>query len=192
MSTLQGTTLRLEPLAELHREALRNAAQDDRIWEFGIASGFGSAFNSWFDDAFRGQNVGTRMPYVVVTQANSAVIGSTSFLDPSPIHRRVEIGHTWYHPSEWGSSVNPECKFLLLRHAFESLGLNRVSFNVDQTNLRSQKAVLKLGAVQEGILRQQAITYTGRVRDTVVFSITKDEWPSIRERLQIRLHRPST
>ena len=175
--TLSGTTLRLEPLTELHREPLRFAAQDERIWEFGIASGLGSAFDSWFDDALRGQNVGTRIPFVVVKTCDSKVVGSSSFLDPSPIHRRVEIGHTWYHPSEWGSSVNPECKYLLIGHAFESLGMNRVSFNVDRTNLRSQKAVLKLGAVQEGILRQHAITYTGRVRDTVVFSISKDEWP---------------
>jgi N-acetyltransferase len=192
LSTLHGTTLCLEPLAEGHREPLRNAAQDERIWEFGIVSGFGNAFDSWFDDALRGQNVGTRIPFVVVKAFDSKVVGSTSFLDPSPTYRRVEIGHTWYHPSEWSSPTNPECKLLLLDHAFESMGFNRVSFHVDRTNLRSQKAVLKLGAVQEGILRQHAITYTGRVRDTIVFSILKDEWPTIRDRLHKRLNRPST
>lgn len=190
--TLTGKTVRLEPLMESHREPLRLAAQDERIWEFNVVSGFGEAFDPWFESALRGHKDGSRIPYAVVKESDSSVVGSTSYLDLLQHHRRTEIGHTWYNPSVWATDVNPECKLLLLTHAFESIELNRVSFNVDRINIRSQKAVLKLGAVQEGILRKHAITYTSRIRDTVVFSVIREEWPAVQEMLQKRLSRPST
>jgi RimJ/RimL family protein N-acetyltransferase len=184
---LTGSVVRLEPLAESHREPLRQAAQDERIWEFNLVSGFGTAFDPWFHAALKGQAAGHRIPFVVVRRTDGAVIGSTSFLDYTPAHLRVEIGSTWYVPGVWSSAVNPECKLLLMTHAFEALRLNRVSFHVDAINVRSQRAVLKLGAVKEGILRKHAVVYTGRIRDTVVFSVTNDDWPAVRERLRERL-----
>lgn len=183
-----GSIVRLEPLVEAHREPLRRAAQDERIWEFNLVSGFGPAFDPWFDAALKGQAAGHRIPFVVVRQSGGAVIGSTSYLDYTPAHLRVEIGSTWFVPAVWGTAVNPECKLLLFTHAFDALRMNRVSFHVDAINLRSQRAVLKLGAVKEGILRKHAVVYTGRIRDTVVFSVTVDEWPAIRERLRQRLN----
>jgi RimJ/RimL family protein N-acetyltransferase len=187
MTTLTGQFVRLEPLAEMHREPLRAAARDERIWEFNIVSGFGPAFDGWFDAARSESANGSRIPFTVIRLSDGAVLGSTSFLDPSPLHRRVEIGHTWYHPSAWNSVVNPECKRLLFGHAFDVLDLSRVSFNVDATNLRSRAAVRKLGATEEGVLRRHAVTYTGRVRDTVVHSVLADEWPAVREGLERRL-----
>ncbi len=188
MTPLLGSFVRLEPLAESHREPLRRAAQDERIWEFNLVTGFGWAFDPWFDAALKGQAAGSRIPYVVIRQSDGAVIGSTSYLDYSPAHLRVEIGSTWYVPAVWSTAVNPECKLLLFTHAFDALRMNRVSFHVDAINLRSQRAVLKLGAVQEGILRKHAVVYSGRIRDTVVFSVTVDEWPVVRERLCQRLN----
>ena len=184
---LTGSVVRLEPLVETHREGLRHAAQDERIWEFNLVTGFGPAFDPWFDAALKGQAAGNRIPFVVVRQSDGAVIGSTSYLDYTPAHLRVEIGSTWYVPAVWGTAVNPECKLLLFTHAFDALRMNRVSFHVDAINLRSQRAVLKLGAVKEGILRKHAVVYSGRIRDTVVFSVTVDEWPAVRERLRQRL-----
>jgi len=185
--TLSGRVVRLEPLAESHREPLRAAAQSEAIWEFNLVSGFGPAFDSWFDAALAGQSAVTRVPYAVITVQDNVAIGSTSFLDPSPAHRRVEIGSTWYLPAFWNTGVNPECKLLLLTQAFDVMAMNRVSFQVDLKNLRSQRAVTKLGAVREGVLRKHCITYTGRERDTVVFSITAQKWAGIRERLTKRL-----
>lgn len=188
MNALTGRFVRLEPLSEAYREPLRAVAQDERIWEFNIVSGFGPAYDGWFDTARADSAKGTRIAFVVVRVPDAAVLGSTSFIDPSPVHRRVEIGHTWYHPSAWQSVVNPECKRLLLAHAFGTMGLTRVSFNVDATNLRSRAAVSKLGATEEGCLRRHAVTYTGRVRDTVVYSILGHEWPAVRDRLDARLN----
>ena len=155
-----------------------------------MATGFGPAFDPWFNLAIR--ETETRRAFAVVRIKDGAVVGSTSFLDPMPPHRRVEIGHTWYSPAVWSSAVNPESKLLMLTYAFESWGMTRVSFNVDAINLRSQAAVAKLGGVREGILRQHAVVHTGRVRDTVVFSILTTEWPVVRERLTERLVRPTT
>ena len=112
------------------------------------------------------------MPFAVRLLATGELIGSTSYLDPVPEHKRVEIGWTWYRPDQWATAVNPECKLLLLAHAFDTLGLNRVSFVTDLRNERSQAAIAKLGAIREGVLRSHAITRNGRVRDSVLFAIT--------------------
>ncbi|HEX5632975.1 MAG TPA: GNAT family protein, partial [Gemmatimonadales bacterium] len=120
-------------------------------------------------------------------QEGGAVVGSTSYLDVVPRHRRVEIGSTWYRPDQWGTAVNPECKLMLLGHAFEVLGVNRVALVTDALNHRSQAAIAKLGAVREGVLRAHMVAQEGRVRDTVVFSIVRAEWPAVRDGLLARL-----
>lgn len=173
----------LEPLEERHREGLRVAADDGRIWINTLVNARGPAFDRWFDDAVANRVAGRQVPFAVRRLSDQALIGSTSYLDPVPQHRRVEIGSTWYVPAEWGSAINPECKLLLLAHAFEVLGLNRVSFCTDLRNTHSQAAIEKLGAVKEGILRSHMITQGERIRDTVSYSIIRVEWPEVKQRL---------
>jgi len=187
ISTMTGCWVRLEPLAEEHREGLRAAADDDRIWEHMTLLAIGEGFERWFQNAFDQRKAGKRLPFAVRLLASGELIGSTSYLDPEPQHRRVEIGATWYRQDHWGGAINPECKLLLLAHAFETLGLNRVSFVTDVRNERSQAAIAKLGAVREGLLRAHVVTRDGRIRDSVLFSIIASDWPRVKERLEERL-----
>jgi RimJ/RimL family protein N-acetyltransferase len=185
--TLTGRSVRLEPLTAAHRDGLRAAADDERIWQHTLVVARGPGFDAWFDDALAQQRAGRQVPLAVRALAGGRLVGSTSYLDPSERHRRVEIGSTWYSPDVWGTAVNPECKLLLLRHAFEVLGANRVSFVTDARNERSQAAIAKLGAVREGVLRAHMVTQGGRVRDSVLFSIVAAEWPRVSEKLGARL-----
>ena len=184
---LTGRWVRLEPLAEAHRDGLRAAGDDDRVWEHMPTNGRGPDFDRWFDDTLAQQAAGKRVPFAVRLLASGELVGSTSYLDPVPVHKRVEIGWTWYRPDVWAGVVNPECKLLLLAHAFDTLGLNRVSFVTDLRNARSQAALAKLGALREGVLRAHAITRGGRVRDSVLFAITATEWPQVQAGLLARL-----
>ena len=184
---LTGRWVRLEPLAEAHREALRRAADDERIWKNTLVVGRGPGFDASFDDAFVQRDAGRQIPFAVRLLTDDRLIGSTSYLDVNPRHKRVEIGSTWYEPAVWGTAVNPECKLLLLAHAFEVLGVNRVALVTDLRNEHSQAAIAKLGAVREGVLRAHMVTQGERVRDSVVFSIVAPEWPRVKERLTGRL-----
>jgi RimJ/RimL family protein N-acetyltransferase/protein-tyrosine-phosphatase len=184
---LTGRWVRLEPLAEEHSQALRVAADNDRIWEHMTLLARGDGFDQWFASAVAQRAAGKRVPFAVRLLATGELVGSTSYLDPVPEHKRVEIGATWYRPDVWATAVNPECKLLLLGHAFDTLGLNRVSFITDVRNERSQTAIAKLGATREGVLRSHMLTRNGRVRDSVLFAITSGDWPRVRERLNARL-----
>ena len=126
-------------------------------------------------------------PFAVVLQDDGTVVGSTSYMDVQPQHRHAEIGCTWYTPAVRRTVVNPECKLLMLRHAFEVMGCVRVTLKCDGRNQVSQRAIAKLGAVREGVLRKHRVQPDGFVRDTVYFSIVEDEWPAVRERLEERL-----
>lgn len=187
VATLTGRVVQLEPLAESHRDGLRVAADDERIWRHTLTAAHGDRFDAWFDEALAGQAAGTRLPFAVRRLADGALIGSTSYLDVQPRHRRVEIGSTWYVVAAWGTAVNPECKYLLLDYAFEVLGVNRVALLTDRLNERSRAAIARLGAVREGVLRSHMVTQGGRVRDTVIFSIAAAEWPEVKARLLARL-----
>jgi RimJ/RimL family protein N-acetyltransferase len=147
----------------------------------------GPEFDRWFDDALAQQSLGRQVPFAVRCRADQVVVGSTSYLDPVPRHLRVEIGSTWYTPAVWGTQVNPECKLLLLTHAFDVLGMNRVSLCTDAHNARSQAAIEKLGAMKEGVLRSHMVTQGGRIRDSVLYSIVIKEWPPVKARLVARL-----
>ena len=185
--TLTGKWVALEPMIEAHRESLRRAANDERIWTTTIVRAMGEAFDPWFAAALAERAAGRWLPFAVRRLSDSACIGSTSYLDMTLKHRRLEIGGTWYHPDSWGTAVNPECKLLLMTHAFEVLGVQRVAFITDVLNQRSQRAIAKLGATREGILRSHMVSQGGRVRDSVVFSIVASEWPQVREALRCRL-----
>jgi RimJ/RimL family protein N-acetyltransferase len=184
---LTGRWVRLEPLAAGHREGLRAAADDERIWQHTLTVARGPGFDAWFADALADRDAGRRLPLAVCRLADGALVGSTSFFDFNARHKRVEVGHTWYRPDVWATAVNPECKLLLLTHAFDGLGLNRVQLVTDLRNERSQAAIAKLGAVREGVLRCHMVTQGGRIRDSVLFSITAAEWPQVRERLAARV-----
>ena len=187
VSTLTGNWVALEPLEEGHREPLRKAANDERIWKATIVRADGGAFDAWFADALTERENGRRFAFAVRRLADMACVGSTSYLDITAKHRRLEIGATWYHPESWGTMVNPESKLLLLTHAFEGIGVQRVAFITDMLNLHSQAAIAKLGASREGVLRSHMVSQGGRMRDSVVFSIVASEWPRIRESLRARI-----
>jgi RimJ/RimL family protein N-acetyltransferase len=173
---LHGNSIRLEPLHLQHRDGLFHAAQDKRSWNYMMSSAYGeAAFDLYFQQVLADQASGLKLPFVVIDSDNT-IVGFTRYLNIDMSHSRLEIGSTWYHPSVWGTGVNAECKSLLLSHAFDVCGIRRVSFITDLENKRSQEAIKKLGTTQEGVLRSHMIVQNGRIRDSVVFSILKEEW----------------
>jgi RimJ/RimL family protein N-acetyltransferase len=182
---LETRGVRLEPLREDHRAGLRRAADTPEIWTHMPTPAHGARFDPWFDWSLKISADGTEAVWAVFH--DDRPVGSTRFLSIERQHRRVEIGHTWYAPEEWASTVNPASKYLLLRYAFETLALNRVELKTDNRNLRSQAAIAKLGAQREGVFRAHMIRADGSLRDTVYFSIIRDEWPAVRARLEARL-----
>jgi len=141
----------------------------------------------WLDKAVHAESQGREYPFVVVRVEGEHVIGSTRYLDVQEDDRTVEIGWTWYAPDAWGGVVNPEAKYLLMRHAFDDWHAIRVALKTDINNLHSQAAIKKLGARYEGTLRNQRIRPDGSYRDTVVFSVIESEWPSVKAGLEERL-----
>ena len=184
---LEGRFVRLEPYDEALKADLRRALDcDPDSWNVFAASGQGAQFDGWWARAMEEMAAGTRVPYAVRWRHDGRMVGTTSYLNIRPEHRGVEIGSTFYAPHLRGGPANPECKLLLLSNAFDA-GALRVELVTDARNHRSQAAIAKLGAVREGTLRKHKITWTGHVRDTVVFSITDDDWPAVRAGLEARL-----
>jgi RimJ/RimL family protein N-acetyltransferase len=144
----------------------------------------------YVEEALARQASGAAIPFATTEAATGRVIGSTRFHNVEPAHRRVEIGYTWIAPPWTRTPVNTEAKYLMLRHAFESLGCVRVELRTDALNTRSRAAILRIGAKEEGTLRRHLRTDSGRFRDTVYFSILDDEWPDVKRRLEGRLARP--
>lgn len=183
---LENDFVRLEPFEERHREPLRAVCDEDReLWPalYSISFGGDQFDGSWA--RLRGfQAAGSWLPFAVIH--GGEVVGLSAFIDIKPDYRTVEIGCTYYRPDARGGPVNPAAKRLMLEHAFGA-GANRVAFQVDQLNQRSQAAVAKLGAVREGVMRNDKITWTGRVRSSVIFSILAPEWPDVRAKLDDRL-----
>ncbi len=189
---LQGRFVRLEPYCDAVRSELQAALEGDlAAWTVFSRAGFGGHFDTWWADAQESFARGIAAPFAIRRLADGRVVGTTSFLNLRPHDRGVEIGATFLHADARAGAVNPDAKRLLLAHAFDG-GLfgqpaHRVEFMIDLRNLRSQAAVAKLGAAREGVLRSQRITWTGHLRDTVVFSILAEEWPGVRARLNARL-----
>jgi N-acetyltransferase len=184
--TLTGHYVRLEPLVERHREMLRPAAQNPRIWVL-TTSAFGAAFDPYFDAALKRAEAGIERPFAVRLLVEDRLVGSTRFMNIEAAHKRLEIGATWYDPTVWAGRVNPECKLLLMGHVFETLKWNRVEYKTDARNQRSREAILRLGATQEGIFRKHMVLADGHIRDSVYFSITDSEWPEVKAGLERRL-----
>ena len=184
---LTGRFVRLEPFAPaLEAEVRRALDVDPDAWAIMSTAADGAHFDGWWAAALADAAAGRRIPFAVRRLETGEIAGTTSLLEIRARHGGVEIGATFYRPDQRSGPVNPECKRLLFAHAFEA-GAVRVEFVVDSRNLRSQAAVLKLGAKPEGVLRKHKITWTGFVRDTAVFSVVDDEWPEVRARLDARL-----
>jgi N-acetyltransferase len=186
--TLDGTFVRLEPLNERHREAIRPAAQHPEIFAV-TTSALGSLFDPYIDNALKRSDGPHERAFAVFHKEQARYVGMTRYLSIEEAHKKLEIGSTWYEPSVWAGAVNPECKLLLMRHAFETLKFNRVEYKTDARNARSRAAIAKLGATQEGILRKHMIMADGHVRDSVYFSIINTEWPTVKAGLEKRLAR---
>jgi N-acetyltransferase len=183
--TLEGRGIRLEPLGREHEDALRAAAADGELWKLHFTSvpEPGKTL-AYIEDALADCAKGTRVPWVVRELTSGTVVGSTSYHDIIPAARRVEIGYTWYARSWQRTRLNTACKLRLLEHAFDTLGCSVVGLRTDNLNSRSQAAIERLGAKKDGVIRRQSQRRDGTLRDTVMYSVTDDEWRGgIRERL---------
>jgi RimJ/RimL family protein N-acetyltransferase len=185
---LDGREVRLEPLSHSHFEKLCAIGVNDEIWRWmPMIVRNVEELRLWLENALEDQRKGIALPWTIVERSTGLVVGSTRFANIDLTNRRVEIGWTWIGPRWQRTRVNTETKYLMLRHAFESLGCVRVELKTDALNERSRKAVLRIGAKEEGTLRRHMITSSGRIRDTVYFSILDSEWPQVKAVLQARL-----
>jgi len=186
--TLQGRHVRLEPLERSHHAALCAIGLDADLWElipYRVATPQEMA--AYIQTALDAQAAGSALPFATVLAGSGQVIGSTRYMNIDRPHRRLEIGATWIAKPWQRTAVNTETKYLMLRHAFETLGCIRVELKTDSLNQRSRSAIRRIGATEEGTLRQHMITWSGRLRDTVYFSILDSEWPRVKQDLEQKL-----
>src|SRR5688500_1090158 len=189
-TTLEGAHVRLVPLRMEHAPALLPVALHEELWRWTVSQIRSAAdLDRYIATALREQQVGTALPFATVNRETGMPIGSTRFGNYDEENRRVEIGWTWIAPEVQRTAMNTEAKLLMLRHAFEELQCIRVELKTDALNEKSRSAIERLGAVQEGIFRKHMITSSGRLRDTVYYSILAEEWPGVRLRLEARLVR---
>ncbi|MBZ0257981.1 GNAT family N-acetyltransferase [bacterium] len=183
---LSGNRVRLEPLVLSHSPDLLRAGQDENLWLYMPCPKQNTVkeTEAWISDALAAQEKGSEVAFVIIDADANKVIGSTRYLDIHRIDRNLEIGWTWLAADVHGSTVNPECKLLLMQHAFETLGAVRVQLKCDERNLRSQRAMEKLGFVREGVLRKTRLCWDGHIRNTVYFSVLEEEWPQVKTVLQ--------
>lgn len=185
--TLESSRVRLEPMLPAHAGALETASRDGELWKLHVTSapapGDGAAYVA---SALEGYERGHMLPFIVRDVANGAIIGSTRYHDIVPEVERLEIGYTWYAERWQRTHVNTTCKLMLASHAFEELGAQLLGWRTDGENFVSQRAIERLGAHKDGVLRHHALRRDGTVRDTVMYSVTAAEWPEIKARL-IRL-----
>jgi N-acetyltransferase len=184
--TLEGSVVRLEPIRREHEQLFwdvaRNHLEEIFRW-FPYPMRTAEDFRQLVDKAFAEQDRGESVVFATVERSSGLVVGSTRFMNIDRANRRVEIGSTWIAPAWQRTRVNTEAKYLMLRHAFEAWGCVRVELKTDALNQKSRNAILRIGAQEEGTLRRHVVTWTGRVRDTVYFSILDSEWPPVKERL---------
>jgi RimJ/RimL family protein N-acetyltransferase len=188
--TLEGRYVRLEPLAIGHHADLCAVGLDEELWRWTpTAVRTPEDMRAYIDIALRAQAEGSALPFATVDRTTGRAIGSTRFANIDRGHRRLEIGWTWIGRAWQRTAVNTEAKYLMLRHAFETLGAMRVELKTDSLNERSRRAILRLGAVEEGTFRKHMLTENGRIRHTVYFSIVDEEWPAVKTRLEGMLGR---
>ncbi|GMU00274.1 GNAT family protein [Corallococcus caeni] len=182
--TLEGRTVRLEPMTPEHVPALAAVCEPDIFAHFSRVLRTEADVADYVAAALKATAAGTERPFVIREQAGGAVVGTTRYLDISREYRTLEIGSTWLARRVWRSRVNTECKYLLLTHAFESLGVMRVQLKTDRRNVRSRAAIERLGATFEGILRNHMLVRGGVVRDSAYYGFIDAEWPGVKARLE--------
>jgi len=183
--TLQGTRAKLTLLEVHHADMLLEAAKDTPIWGVSL-KGISTLADAeqYIGQAKKEEAAGTCIPFAIWDLAQNKIVGSTRFFDISAEHRGLEIGYTWMNPSVWRTRVNTECKYLLLREAFENRHMIRVQLKADLRNTRSHAAIERIGGIREGVLRNHRVLSDGYIRDTVMYSITNQEWPAVKARLE--------
>jgi RimJ/RimL family protein N-acetyltransferase len=185
---LEGRWVRLEPLTLAHVPDLSHVAFDDDIWRWTVDYLANvSDLEDFVQRALGAQRTGAALPFATVDRSSGRAIGSTRFAQFEPADSRIEIGWTWIGREWQRTAVNTEAKLLMLSHAFDKLRLRRVELKTDALNARSRRAIARLGAVEEGTLRQHTATRRGRIRDTVYYSILATEWPAVRAALEAKL-----
>ena len=189
--TLQGQNVRLEPIGPQHVEDLFRVGTDESIWRFSSRPAFTSRddVQQWVESCMARNDAEGRVQFAVVHQAEDRAVGSTGYLDVDRPNRALEIGMTWYGTEYQRTAVNTESKFLLLSHAFDELGALRVCLKADHRNTRSLRAIERIGAIREGVLRNHRIARDGVNRHSVYYSVIDSDWPRVRNRLQAILSR---
>ena len=185
---LEGSIVRLEPLSEAHVEGLAEVAFDESIWRWTLVQPTEiNGLRAWVEAALANRAAGSEMAFATIDQSTGRPIGSTRFMSIAPEHRRLEIGWTWVAPAWQRKGANQEAKYLQLRHAFEELGANRVEFKTDSLNEKANPALLAIGATFEGTFRNHMIMPGGRLRHSNYYSVTREEWPDRKAKLEARL-----
>ncbi len=185
---LEGRHVRLEPLTREHHEALCQVGLEEELWRWiPVPVQTPAQMAEYIDTALKDQASGMALPFAQIEKSTGRVIGSTRYANIERAHHRVEIGWTWIGRPWQRTAINTESKYLLLRHAFETLGCMRVELKTDSLNAKSRAAILRIGAREEGTFRNHMITSQGRIRHTVYFSIVDTEWPEVRSRLELKL-----
>ncbi|MEL7967897.1 GNAT family protein [Vreelandella neptunia] len=189
--TLSARGVKIVPLTLNHEAGLRAAAADGELWNLRITSvPAPDETYRYIDTALKAREEGQRFAFAVIEEASGTVLGSTSYHDILPDVKRVEIGYTWYAKRVQHTHVNITCKLLLMTHAFETLDCNVVGWRTDNFNFASQRAIERLGAKKDGVIRGNVLRRDGTIRDTVMYSLHKGEWPEVRAHLNYLLSRP--
>jgi N-acetyltransferase len=187
-AVLEGKLVRLEPLSMVHLDGLSAVGVDPELWELSpVRVTSRAAMEEYIRGALLLQESGTAVPFATIHRPSGMIVGSTRFGNIDRVNRRVEIGWTWIARPWQRTGVNTEAKYLMLAHAFEEWNCLRVEFKTDVLNKRSREALLRIGAVEEGVLRSHMVTSTGRVRDSVYYSIVRGEWDAVKRRLESML-----
>ena len=188
--TLRDRGIRLEPLALAHEAGLRAAAADGQLWRIRVTGvPEPEQTRAYIENALQMREQGSRFAFAVIDEAGERVLGSTSYHDILPAVQRVEIGYSWYAQSVQRSHVNTTCKLLMMGHAFDTLGCAVVGWRTDNYNFASQRAIERLGAKKDGVIRHHQLRRDGTVRDTVIYSMIAAEWPEARAQLLYLLAR---
>lgn len=187
-TTLEGKLVRLEPLSQHHRDELCIAISDGELWNLYVTLvPHPNNITQFFEQAQDEYEAGEGLCFAIIDKFNNKVVGSTRFMRANTLHKRVEIGFTFLGKSSQKTRINTEAKYLLLSHAFEALDMNRVELITDYLNSTSRNAILRLGAKEEGIMRNHMVMPNGRVRESVLYSVVKHEWPGVKQHLAAKL-----
>ena len=184
---LTGDKVKLVPLEEAHFDEINSLAKEKAIWQYspvGVDGMDSEKLTAFLYDSIFKRNSGERYPFVIIDKPTGKIAGCTIYHTLKPENKTLEIGATWLHPIYWSAGINTECKYLLLTHCFETLGTMRVQLKANDNNPRSRKAIEKIGAKFEGILRKDKILEDGSIRNAAYYSIVDDEWPEVKLNLQ--------